>query len=165
MEPKLARLWSVYKKARADFVAVSGKADRFKKAVAAKFLRDTAENTLHYLQNKNTDPIMMAELFATYNMAKSTAVSLTGGKKRKFDYVEKDKVKGTPRGPSNLRSKTRHEGTGSSVSDRYKKRELIGPPGYAEEYVRDKAELNNRGRGHSGVLFGYSRVVDSYQPH
>jgi len=165
MEPKLARLWSVYKKARADFEAVSKKADSVKRAVAAKFLRDTAENTIQYLQNKNTDPIMMAELFATYNMAKSTAVSLAGGKKRKFDYVEMDMVKGTPRGPSSVGSKTRHEGASKSVSDRYKKRELIGPPGYTGEYVRDRAKSNNRGRGHSSVPFGYSRTVDSYQPH
>ncbi|KIX04319.1 uncharacterized protein Z518_05186 [Rhinocladiella mackenziei CBS 650.93] len=100
MEPKLARLWRVYETARADYLAVVDK-DSQETISTAKFLRDTAENTLQYLKNKNVDPIMVTELEATYNMAKAEVVSLTGGKKRKFDLVEIDDVKGVPRGPSN----------------------------------------------------------------
>lgn len=111
MEPKLARLWGVYETAREDYLAVADK-NNDDAMNAARFLRDTAENTLGYLENKNVDPIMLAELNGTYQMAKATAVSLAGGKKRKFDPVDMDDVKGTPRAPSNFgrRSRPRRHG-------------------------------------------------------
>ncbi|OQU94131.1 hypothetical protein CLAIMM_00538 isoform 2 [Cladophialophora immunda] len=100
MEPRLAVLWSVYETARAEYLAVVDKDDNEKAAKRAKFLRDTAENILLYLENRNADPLMIAELEGTFSHAKNTAVCLTGGKKRKFDPSEMEKVKGTPRGPS-----------------------------------------------------------------
>lgn len=98
MEPRLAQLWSVYDSARAEYLQVGNRSDE-QTLRTAKFLRDTAENIVQYLKNRNADPIMLAELSATFNMAKATVVSLSGGKKRKFDPVEMDEVKGVPRGP------------------------------------------------------------------
>lgn len=98
MVADLAQLWSVYETAKEEYLAVANQGNE-RTIKAAKFLRDTAENTLHHLQNKNVDDIMLAELKGNYEMAKTVVVSLTGGKKRKFDAVEMEGVRGTPKGP------------------------------------------------------------------
>ncbi|EXJ76728.1 uncharacterized protein A1O5_01236 [Cladophialophora psammophila CBS 110553] len=116
MEPRLAVLWSVYETARAEYLAVLDKNDNEMAIKRAKFLRDTAENILLYLENRNADPLMVAELEGTFTHAKNTAVCLTGGKKRKFDKSEMDQVKGTPRGPSLPFRKLRSRG-GGGVGD------------------------------------------------
>ena len=101
MEPKLATMWTVYESAREDYSsALDNSLGKDKIIKTARFLRDTAENILLYLQNKNADALMITELDATFSHAKTTVVCLTGGKKRKFDRAEIDKVKGVPRGPS-----------------------------------------------------------------
>ncbi|KIW90720.1 uncharacterized protein Z519_08503 [Cladophialophora bantiana CBS 173.52] len=116
MEPRLAVLWSVYETARAEYLAVLDKNDNEMAIKRAKFLRDTAENILLYLENRNADPLMVAELEGTFNHAKNTVVCLTGGKKRKFDKSDMDQVKGTPRGPSLPFRKLRSRG-GGGVGD------------------------------------------------
>ena len=100
MEPRLAALWSVYEVARTDFRTALDNANREKTMSTAKFLRDTAENILLFFENKTADALMIAELESTFMHAKTTVVCLTGGKNRKFDKAEMDKVKGVPRGPS-----------------------------------------------------------------
>ena len=88
---KLTRLWSVYQRARSEFHAVTDAMDRSpnQTSAAARFLRDSAENTLQYLKtSKDTDPIVLAELEGTYRMANDVADSLAGGRKRKFEAVE-----------------------------------------------------------------------------
>jgi hypothetical protein len=228
MEPKLARLWEVYDRARAEYLAVADTND-VEELTAAKFLRDTGENTILYLTNKNVDAIMMAELEATYNMAKARVVSLTGGKKRKFDKVAMDEVKGVPRAPNNnnpqggkkrrqrgyyysssttaattTTTTTQHDGakssdrssayggmaytygpsspnTASSAYTRYPlpsssspRRHGRGtshspppqnPPRGANNKNQGRELIPMRGRGHSGIPYGYSRRdVDSYHP-
>ncbi|KAH0844363.1 hypothetical protein AYO21_00832 [Fonsecaea monophora] len=126
MEPKLAVLWSVYETARAEYEAFVDKdeKDDIDTAVKrAKFLRDTAENILLYLKNKNADPSMIAELESTFNHAKNTAVCLTGGKKRKFDPAGMDKIKGTPRGPSLPSRKEKQRGSGGTDGGNYKQQQ------------------------------------------
>ncbi|KAK5303860.1 hypothetical protein LTR99_004315 [Exophiala xenobiotica] len=104
-EPQVARLLQVYERAKADYFAVSSSGSGIEGGgtetiEAAKFLRDTAENTLQYLSDKIIDPNALTELQSTFNMAKATVVSLSGGKKRKFDTVEMDSlVRAAPRGP------------------------------------------------------------------
>ena len=101
MEPKLQSMWTVYETARRDYLAaLEYDEDRPKTINTAKFLRDTAENILLYLRNKSADPFMITELEATFNHAKTTVVCLTGGKNRKFDRAEIEKMKGIPTGPS-----------------------------------------------------------------
>src|ERR1700712_4262076 len=86
MEPKLASLWSVYESARKDYLAALDNTTGKEKTIStAKFLRDTAENIILYLKNKNVDALMIAELETTFTHAKTTVVCLTGGKNRKFD--------------------------------------------------------------------------------
>jgi hypothetical protein len=98
MEPQVARLWSLYEKARADFQAVIPNKDSQATAESARFLRDTAENTIQYLKSKYFDPVLMAELRAVYDLSKATAVSATGGKKRKFDIAGANTAQAQPRG-------------------------------------------------------------------
>ncbi|KAJ9602840.1 hypothetical protein H2200_012620 [Cladophialophora chaetospira] len=100
MEPKLAGLWSVYETARTDYLDALKKNIREKIVSTAKFLRDTAENILLFLENKNADALLIAELEGTFTHAKTTVVCLTGGRNRKFDKAEVDKLIGVPRGPS-----------------------------------------------------------------
>ncbi|KIW11794.1 hypothetical protein PV08_09066 [Exophiala spinifera] len=96
VDTQVTRLWQVYEQAKADFNAVPNREGQ-EIIDAAKFLRDTAENAIQYLADKDVDPEAMAELQSTCNMAKANVVSLTGGRKRKFDVV--DKLEHAPRGP------------------------------------------------------------------
>lgn len=80
----MVRLWTVYDKAKKDFFAVTDP-NSLRKQETAKFLRDTAENLLHHLQGKAVDQRLLDELSTTFDVAKHTAMTLHGGKKRKFD--------------------------------------------------------------------------------
>lgn len=116
-EPQVARLLQVYERAKADYFAVSG-VEGHETIEAAKFLRDTAENTLQYLSDKVIDPNALTELQSTFNMAKATVVSLSGGKKRKFDTVEMDSLRSAPRGPGGGTNASGAGGYGSSQAGR-----------------------------------------------
>lgn len=159
MEPHVGRLWSLYEKARADFQAVVPERDSQATADSARFLRDTAENTIQYLKTQKFDPILMAELHAVYDLAKATAVSATGGRKRKFDIAGCDKVKEESRGNYHA----------SSISQR---QELYSPypgsqypgPSQNERYSNHGRMGTGRaqrvGRGPSGIPYGCA-VQDS----
>ena len=172
MEPKLKRLWSVYEDARADFLAVADQKDQ-STINAAKFLRDTAENTIQYLKNRNADSLMLTELHATCEKAKDMVVGLTGGKKRKFDRAGMDSVKGVPRGPSNFQDQSyqeeraRPERRYSDVRDqdeRARSERRYSEVGSEDWNRRERTSVQGRGRGHSGIPYGYTRPVDSYHP-
>jgi hypothetical protein len=161
-EPKLTNLWNVYQRAKADYLVVANHQNHAT-ATAARFLRDTAENILSYLENKTADPIMMRELNATYRMAKEAAVSLTGGKKRKFDVGEAERGMGARRGHGGLLNRSGHDG-GQRYGDMRRSRSPArysggygGPPAYPAAQTQP--------RGHSDIPFGYSRPVDSYHPY
>lgn len=78
------RLWTIYERAKDEFDAI-GEPNSIEKQDAAKFLRDTAENTLHYLSDKSPNHRLVDDLEMTLAVAKHTAMTLHGGKKRKFD--------------------------------------------------------------------------------
>ena len=170
MEPKLGRLWSVYQKAKADYLSVTNKGT-IVKIDAARFLRDTAENTIIYLRDKKAESVMMSELESTYKMAKTTVVSLTGGRKRKFDFEGDRPFQGTPLGPSNLTSKARNPDRGSAHGGDGQARYVGGFGGHLGGQASTgygRTHINCSGgpvRGHSGIPFGYSRPVDSYHPY
>ena len=153
MEPNLSRLWLLYEKARADFQAVVPDRDAQATAESARFLRDTAENTIQYLKSKDFDPVMMAELRAVYDLAKATAVSASGGKKRKFDLAAADK------------SREEHGGSCRAYSipqrpERYSPYPSIHYPGRArnDRYRTHDRVAGDRpqkiGRGPSGIPYG-----------
>jgi hypothetical protein len=141
-DPKLARLFTVYDQARSEYNSLIKVADS-KTVTAAKFLRDTAENALTYLKEKNVDAEVLNELKETCNMAATAVITLSGGKKRKFDL---------------------REGGDASVSGWYAKCK-------GDEKRRSQNGGKWRGgrggkaRGPSGIPYGYTRPVDSYYPY
>jgi hypothetical protein len=161
-EPRLTNLWNVYQRAKADYLVVANHQNHTT-ATAARFLRDTAENILSYLENKTTDPIMMEELNATYRMAKEAAVSLTGGKKRKFDVGEAGQEMGARRGHGSLPDRLGHGGSQRYGGMRRSRSPARYSGGYGDPAGYPAAETQSRGP--SGIPFGYSRPVDSYHPY
>lgn len=135
--PKLKRLFDVYDQAKTEYLAVCEMNDDKKTLAAARFLRDTAENAVSILQDKNIGGEVFRSLQETYDLAKEMAVELSGGKKRKFDGLPGEVVNGTG-------SKKSRGGRGGSYRGRG----------------------GRRGRGHSGIPYGYTaRTVDSYHPY
>ncbi|KAI5284847.1 hypothetical protein KEM55_000889, partial [Ascosphaera atra] len=62
-----------------------------KLADAAKFLRDTAENTLTYMRScaMHISHPMVPELEANFLMAREKVVELSGGRKRRFEIDDR----------------------------------------------------------------------------
>lgn len=90
VDPAAARLWNIFEQAKQDFFAATEQ-NSTKKRTTAKFLRDTAENTLQYLQDKSVDHQLLEELETTLSDAKKTVMTFYGGKRRKFDQPESPK--------------------------------------------------------------------------
>ena len=135
-DPKLKRLFDVYEQAKTEYLTVVELNDDRKTVAAARFLRDTAENALSILKEKDIHADVLESLQATYDKAKEAAVELSGGKKRKFD------------GPP-----------GEAVNGKSSKRGREGRGTY-------RGRGGRRGRGHSGIPYGYTtRTVDSYHPY
>jgi len=87
-DKKLNRILDIYFKAKKDFSDL-GKSNTVEKFEAARFLRDTAENTLNYLHKRNLmEHHMVPELEEMFNHAKEKATELSGGKKRRFEIHE-----------------------------------------------------------------------------
>ena len=153
MEPHVASLWSLYEKARAEYQAVVPNKDIQATADSARFLRDTAENTIQYLKTKDFDPVIMAELQAVYDLAKATAVSATGGKKRKFDIARVDTIKEDPRGPRHAPSMPPRQERYSPYPNRH---HSIPSNDRINDYGRMDARRGpkTQGRGPSGIPYG-----------
>lgn len=184
MEHKIERLTSVYQKAKSDFEAVPHR-DAIAKLNAARFLRDTAENTVMYFREvtKSGDgrdvsskmKDLIAELEQTCKIAQASVVTLSGGRKRKFDRhdyeVASQGGKGTDsRGSPERRGSATQTGGGrhlagdrGRVSKRYRgsprpdRRRNVIPIAQRSGFSRDYPLSEHR-------PFGYTRPVDSYQP-
>ncbi|KAJ9293266.1 hypothetical protein DTO271G3_7989 [Paecilomyces variotii] len=88
VDESIERMLNIYFKAKEDYHATSS-ASRSEKLEAVKFLRDTAENTLNYLQaHRISDSTIVPELQRSFEMAKEVATSLSGGRKRRFEIHE-----------------------------------------------------------------------------
>lgn len=146
--PKVKRLFTVYDQARTEYMSLVDAGDS-KSLTAAKFLRDTAENALTYLKEMKVDGEVLSELKSTCDMAAAAVVSLSGGKKRKFDSGQE--------GKDNTATAT---GAGSKGDD---KRGKYGGRGRGGRGGRGGGA--DRARGGSGVPYGYTRPVDSYYPY
>ncbi len=184
VEQKIERLTSVYQKAKSDFEAVPYR-DGIAKLNAARFLRDTAENTVIYFRDvikagdvhaassKMKD--LIAELEQNCKMAQASVVTLSGGRMRKFDRHDYEIVsRGGGRGSayrgSSRRGNASNSGRGrypagdrGRISKRYKgstrgdRRRNVEPIAQRSGFSRDYPLSEHR-------PFGYTRPVDSYQP-
>ncbi|ERF71711.1 hypothetical protein EPUS_05583 [Endocarpon pusillum Z07020] len=180
IEHKIERLTSVYQKAKSDFEAVPYR-DGIAKLNAARFLRDTAENTVMYFRDvtKSGDghdvsskmQDLIAELEQTCKMAQASVVTLSGGRKRKFDRHDYEVAsrggKGTDsRGPSKRRGSASHTGDGGDRG-RISKRKKGSPRPDRRRNVQPIAQRSGFSREYplsEHRPFGYTRPVDSYQP-
>lgn len=93
-DPKLKRLLDMYQKTKKDFESTDPKG--IERTKSAKFLRDTVENCLSYLNTKEKHPSnsraivedpMVEELKSTLAQAAAIVQKGSGGKKRRFDEV------------------------------------------------------------------------------
>ena len=89
------KLFETLEIAKAEYSAARDKpADR--RVESAKFLRDTCENVMTYLQDRNIDTEIMNELENVCQMAATDAVYLNEGRKRKFELTREDRRAGKP---------------------------------------------------------------------
>lgn len=185
VDVKTARLISVYEKAKSDFNTVPAR-DSMAKLDAARFLRDTAENTVMYFRDTRKSgqggassssemKELIVDLEATCKMAQASVVTLSGGRKRKFDKHDYQvpprgsRGRNTYRGYSNHRGSANGGGEGRNIqvsrraTKRWKASEDVPRPNVEPFPQRPD---NSRGRYSSGPqrAFGYTRAVDSYQP-
>jgi hypothetical protein len=170
---KIARLTSIYEKAKADFEALAP-SNTAAKLEAARFLRDTAENTIMYFRDSNKrgesriSNSFMAELEQTCKSAQASVVSLSGGRKRKFDRHDYD-PKATRGGYPSKFSAPRG-GTGGGFRGCAGRGGGGGGGGRgAKKWQETKREFRREvqpiAQNTSAERpFGYSRPVDSYQP-
>lgn len=126
-DPKLDRLWELYQAARQEFM--KSRTDCFRRTTDAKFLRDTAENCINYVEasksavpphdladtsphpkHNSLDPEKLQELRATLEEAIKVAEKGSGGKKRRFDHDEID----APRNPKKMTPTPRINDSASS---------------------------------------------------
>lgn len=159
----LDRLWSLYIDAKNDYLTApteNGLDPDFAKKKAAKFLRDTAENTLHQLEGKSMiDAAMFDDLRATFEDAKSYVVRFSGGRKRKFDCAAMEGAQGVPRRP-----KTKPHVNGGKAQVQHKpSRECMGRydvENVSEDSYGERHEERKRQKSENG---GYKKA-DKYRP-
>ncbi|OKL57637.1 hypothetical protein UA08_07175 [Talaromyces atroroseus] len=123
----IKRMLHIYFEAKSDFYRIessqsppSSSDDYQRIANAAKFLRDSAENALDYLQAQDLITShcdeLMAELQAVFKYAKSRAIECLGGRKRRFEIEGRNRYYYNSNKPSSL-SPAREARRGSFRSD------------------------------------------------
>jgi hypothetical protein len=87
-DDKVARILAIYVKAKDEYYNLDD-SQPVQKLQAARFLRDTAENTLNYLHACHcSEHSMIPELAENFEIAKEKATQLSGGRKRRFEIME-----------------------------------------------------------------------------
>ncbi|KAJ5561047.1 hypothetical protein N7535_009244 [Penicillium sp. DV-2018c] len=89
--PNLDKLIKVYHEAKADYdhvLEVPG--SHREQTNSVRFLRDTAENLLRYLNSFDPDHELIPEIENVIRVSKHQALVLAGGRKRKFERLESD---------------------------------------------------------------------------
>ena len=87
-DEKVARIISIYLRAKDDYFSLDD-SNLTEKLRAARFLRDTAENSLNYLHALDCmEHRLVPELEEIFEHAKNKATQLSGGRKRRFEISE-----------------------------------------------------------------------------
>lgn len=170
-------------KAKEDFFAIANP-NSIEKQTAAKYLRDSAENVLQHVTDKDPDPRLVSELEKILAIAKHTAMVLHGGKKRKFDDVlpaqDRLEVQYVATTHQGSRSQSAYRQVNGHSDERHHQCPAdpfaVHPPQHLrhakshffvpelDEKHRGRSRKPKPRRGHSGIPYGYSRHVDSYHP-
>ena len=98
----LGRLWPIYLRAKDEYLNCNEIDSR--KIEKAKFLRDTAENMIMDFRNRGISETTIQEAEKMLSQAQITVVSLTGGRKRKFDFTQNRAPRWCPIAPSSYRN-------------------------------------------------------------
>jgi hypothetical protein len=85
--PHLDKLIETYQKAKDDYYILEVTESHGKQTNNVRFLRDTAENLLRYLESVDKDHHLIHELEDIVESSKAHANELAGGRKRKFERV------------------------------------------------------------------------------
>lgn len=146
------RMLHIYFRAKKDFYTKhesTGSPYDPKLADAAKFLRDSAENALSYLEAQDLlsscDSDLVLELQTVFDFAKSKAIEILGGKKRRFEVESFYRDGGSGRSSDNKVSL-------SERSSKPKKRQAIDryTSAYADSWhPYDRHERSRSGRRRS----------------
>ncbi|KPI35119.1 uncharacterized protein AB675_1355 [Cyphellophora attinorum] len=83
-QPQRQRLLDAYEEACNEYIAVAN-ARNGSTLQAAKYLRDTAENLVMFIDDLEVDPKKREDILLMFETAKLAVQELTGGKIRKFD--------------------------------------------------------------------------------
>ncbi|KAJ5295513.1 hypothetical protein N7508_010334 [Penicillium antarcticum] len=135
--PYLDNLIRVYERAKDDNYKVGATHSHNERSNNVRFLRDTAENLLRYLEAFNQEHELIPELADIIKSSQARAEELAGGRKRKFEHER--------RSPS--MSPWRNTGYTYEYDHR------TGRGGYAKD-----------GWDHSRVSENWNRAFDSYRP-
>ena len=157
-DPKLNRLLGMFHQAKNDFrVAPLRSIDRTK---AAKFLRDTIENTLAYITTKQLaargkkptkgfESSTLEDLQETLKQARAVAEEGSGGKKRRFDAPQEATGIGSQSNAQSprttdpiLRGRARETNVGQS--DTYRPSAQRGPPVSSSGQHRNDQAMQKR---------------------
>ena len=158
-DPKLYRLWNLCQSAKKDFLSTPESEWRAHTS-SAKFLRDTAENCINYLESKqhpnqdradvvsssgtdNAAPVLN-ELRIIVTVAKDAAEKGSGGKKRRFDH----NMEGVPREPRRMRAETARKLTSSHTP-------VPNPQKPRSDERNQRQHIELRGRGDSQDYAGH----------
>jgi hypothetical protein len=83
--PHLDKLIETYEKAKGDYYILEVTESHGKQTSSVRFLRDTAENLLRYLESVDKGHNLIHELEQIIETSKTHANELAGGRKRKFE--------------------------------------------------------------------------------
>lgn len=92
----VAAMFKTFRKAQSEYDSVRN-TNHQSKYKAAKFLRDSAENTHKYLLENDPGHHMIPLLKGVFNMAQAKTMAMNGGKKRPFEYSEEEDGMGARR--------------------------------------------------------------------
>ena len=152
----LAKLWNMYRKARDEYLLATA-TSLDSRTSAARFLRDTIENAISYLDTGhlvNTAygvkdlQSMRRELLATLKVATDVTQVGFGGKKRRFDDAEYHHF----REPKNMRHETSTTGHSGIVDEVHQS---------APSSRRKDGFVDSHNIGHRGLSKNYIRTLRS----
>ncbi|ETN42054.1 uncharacterized protein HMPREF1541_03993 [Cyphellophora europaea CBS 101466] len=186
-QPGLKRLISTYELAVSEYFDVESRHDD-QTLRAAKYLRDTAENTIAYLKETDIDRGKLSEIEAMYETAKQVVQNLTG-RVRKFDIgyaTNEQQTNGhggrgesrrfqhefrRPAGPRRAREnenwrEVSHEPYVRRAEGKDRLRRSQSPPAERGERGRDKVDergIRVKGRGQGCGARGHSGIPYGYR--
>ncbi|KAJ5782619.1 hypothetical protein N7457_004393 [Penicillium paradoxum] len=160
----LNKLIQVYQKAKADYYILEVTESHRERTNSVRFLRDTAENLLRYLNSVDTHHELIPELEDIIKVSQAHANQLAGGRKRKFEHSDNDSTGSQSASP--------YRSQGYSRMDRY----VPDGEGWDHSHVLGKTKWDSHSHNKKSRWapktrrwapkeeWDHSRAFDSYRP-